>query len=327
MNRRAFIALLGGTSVAWPTLARAQGTAMPVIGMLESGAAAPQELNFAAFRQGLVETGYAEGRNLAIEYRSAEGEYGRLPALATELVRRQVAVIAATGSQNSAQAAKAATSPIPIVFANGGDPVQLGLVASLSRPGGNATGVSFYLGAVASKRLELLHGLLPDTATIVVLVNPNNPASQAAGKETQEAAQTMGLATLVLDASTPDEIDAAFASMARQRAAGLVINVDVFLYTRREQIAALAARHGIVAMAGSKDHVRAGALMSYGASVADGYRQAGVYAGRILKGAKPSDLPVLLPTKFEFAINLKTAKALGLQVPDKLLALADEVIE
>jgi putative ABC transport system substrate-binding protein len=306
---------------------RAQQAAVPVIGMLESGSAAPQELNFAGFRQGLSETGYSEGRNLAIEYRSAEGEYGRLPALATDLVRRQVGVIAATGSQNSAQAAKAATSTIPIVFANGGDPVQLGLVASLGRPGGNATGVSFYLGAVASKRVELLRGLLPDSATIVALANPNNPTSQAAAKETQAAAQTMGLATLVLDATTPDEIDAAFATMARQRAAGLVINVDVFLYTRREQIAALAARHGIFAMGGSKDYVRAGGLMSYGANVADGYRQAGVYTGRILKGATPADLPVLLPTKFEFAINLKTAKALGLQVPDKLLALADEVIE
>jgi putative tryptophan/tyrosine transport system substrate-binding protein len=324
MNRRQFITLFVGVAVAWPAMPRAQQAAMPVIGMLESGSAAPQELNIAAFRQGLVETGYSEGRNLAIEYRSAEGEYGRLPALAADLVRRQVAVIAATGSQNSAQAAKAATSTIPIVFANGGDPVQLGLVASLGRPDGNATGVSFYLGAVASKRVELLRGLLPDSATIVVLANPNNPTSQAAAKETQVAAQTMGLATLALDAGTPDEIDAAFATMARQRAAGLVINVDVFLYTRREQIAALAARHGIFAMAGSKDYVRAGGLMSYGASVADGYRQAGIYTGKILKGAKPADLPVLLPTKFEFAINLKTAKALGLQVPDKLLALADE---
>jgi ABC-type uncharacterized transport system substrate-binding protein len=254
-RRREFITLLGGAAVAWPLAARAQQRAMPVIGFLDGGTAVPQASNADAFRRGLGEVGFVEGKNLMIEYRWAEGANERLPALAADLVRRQVAVIAATGGQNSAQAAKSATKTIPIVFANGGDPVELGLVTSLNRPAGNATGVSFYLGPLASKRLELLRDLRPNAASVAVLANPNNPASEAASKDTQAAARRIGLQTIVLNASNPNEIDSAFSIIERERPAALLTNVDVFLATRRDQIVALSARHGIPAIYGLREFV------------------------------------------------------------------------
>ncbi len=317
MKRRAFISLLGGVAVAWPLAARAQQPAMPVIGFLNSGSADERAHLVTAFQQGLSETAHVEGRNVTIEYRWAAGQYDRLPALAADLVHRQVAVIAATGDTVSPRAAKTATTTIPIVFVIGGDPVTSGLVPSFNRPGGNITGVSLVSSALAAKQPELLVG---------ILVNPK-PSGGFELSELQTAARTIGLGTVVLRATSVSEIDAAFASLAQQRANGLLVEPDVFFFDRREQLVALAARYAVPTIYSRREYAAIGGLMSYGTSLADAYRQAGSYTGRILKGEKPADLPVMQPTKFELVINLKTAKALGLDVPPSFYWRADEVIE
>jgi putative ABC transport system substrate-binding protein len=327
MKRRELILLLGGATVGWPPAVRAQQKAMPVIGYLNSASPGPNALNVAAFHQGLGEAGYVEGQNLAIEYRWAEGHYDRLPALAADLVARKVNLIAATGAPPSALAAKSATSTIPIVFTNGADPVELGLVASLARPGGNLTGVSFLLVELMPKRLELLSELVPQAGVIALLVNPNNSITDRIVRDMQEAARAKGVQLGVLKAGTEREIDAAFAALAQLHAGALVVGADSFLSSRREQLVALASRHAVPAIAGFRGFATSGGLISYGASPSSAYHQAGVYAGRILKGAKPADLPVQQPTKFELVINLKTAQALGLTVPQSMLMRADEVIE
>jgi putative tryptophan/tyrosine transport system substrate-binding protein len=325
LKRREFITLFGGATVAWPLTARAQQPAMPVIGFLSGGSPEVAYL-IAAFRQGLGETGYVEGQNVAIEYRWAEGAYDRLPMLAADLVRRQVAVMFA-GGPPAAMAAKEATTTVPIVFTSGGNPIELGLVRSLSRPGANLTGVSFLVNELAAKRLELLRQLMPTAALIGFLVNPNRPSHEAETKDTQLGAQTVGIQLHVSKASTEREINAAFANFVQQRISALLVGTDAFFLTRRDQILTLAAYLAIPTMYNLREYVVAGGLMSYAPSITDAYRQAGGYTGRILKGAKPADLPVIQPTKFELAINVKTAKELSLTIPDKLLALADEVIE
>jgi putative ABC transport system substrate-binding protein len=326
MKRREFFGVLGGAAAAWPLAAHAQQP-LPLIGFLNSGSREPLEHLAAAFRQGLSEAGYVEGQNLTIDYRWAEGAYDRLPTLANDLIRRQVAVIFA-GAPQAALAAKAATTTIPIVFTSGGNPVQLGLVSSLSRPGGNVTGVSFLLNELTVKRLELLCQLVPNAALIGFLVNPTRGTSyEAEMRDTSEGAQTLALRLHVLEASTEAEIDGAFRNLVQQKGDGLLIGTDTFFLTRRHQITALAAYLAIPAMYNAREYVVDGGLLSYAPSFTDVYRQAGVYTARILKGAKPAELPVMQPTKFELTVNLKTVKALGLMVPDKLLAIADEVIE
>jgi putative ABC transport system substrate-binding protein len=327
MRRRDFIALAGGAVAGWPFAARAQQSAMPVIGFLNSQSPDGFTDPLRGFRQGLKEAGFVEGENVAIEYRWAENQSNRLPELAADLVRRRVAVIAAFGNA-TAQVAKAATASIPIVFNVGDDPVKLGLVASLARPGGNLTGVNFFTGELAAKRLELVRELVPGAARIGVLVNPANPTiAEATVRDAQAAARAMGVELRILNADTTREINTAFAEFARERSDALLVSAGPFFTSRRVQLTQLAAFHRIPATYGVRQYVEIGGLMSYGASNADAWRQVAAYAGRILKGAKPAELPVVQSTKFELVINAETARMLGLDVPATVLASADEVIE
>jgi ABC-type uncharacterized transport system substrate-binding protein len=325
MKRRDFITLLGGAAAAWPLAARAQQPAMPVIGFVRSTTPEDSAPFVAAFRRGLGESDYVEGQNVAIEYRYAFNQIDRLPALMAELVGRQVTVLAATGG--TARAAKAATATIPIVFTTGDDPVKAGLVASLNRPGGNLTGVSVFNNRLGSKRLGLLHEMVPTASPIAILVNPTNPDAEDEVRDIQEAARGLGVRVLAVSASKADDLDGAFSTLVHQGARALIIGADAFFTGQRSQIAILAARHALPTMWVARIEVAAGGLMGYGASLFDVYRRAGVSAGQVLKGAKPADLPVQLPTAFDLVINLRTAKALSLDVPPMLLARADEVIE
>jgi putative ABC transport system substrate-binding protein len=328
IGRRQFISALGGAASAWPFAARAQQATMPVVGFISNESADASARFAAAFRSGLNEIGYVEGQNVTVEYHWLEGKYDRLPALMADLVRRPVAVIATPASNGATLAAKAATATIPIVFGFPGDPVQLGLVASLPRPGGNATGINFFSHEVVAKRLRLLHDLVPKAVRVAVLLNPANASSaESTLREVQEAAPAIGLKIQTLNATTIGEIDAAFAALARERPDAMFVASDGFFTSRRVQFATSTAHDGIPATYGNRDIVAAGGLMSHGTDLADLFRQVGVYTGRILKGTKPADLPVVQSTKFEFVINLQTARTLGIEVPPAVLSIADEVIE
>jgi putative tryptophan/tyrosine transport system substrate-binding protein len=328
IERRNFITLLGGAAAAWPLAAHAQQPNMPVVGFLYGGPVDASRHYAAAFRKGLSDTGNVEGQNVVVEYHWLEGQYDRAPTLVADMARRRVAVIASLGGISQALAAKAATASIPIVFSVAEDPVQLGLVASLARPGGNVTGVNFFIQEITAKRLSLLHDLVPKAARIAVLVNPANGASaERTLKEVQVAAPVLGLQIHVFNAGTSNEIDVAFAGMVRERCEALLIGGDALFNGRRVQLAIMAARDRLPTSFTVREFVEAGGLMSYGTNLADSFRQVGIYTGRIINGAKPAELPVLQSTKFEFAINLHTAKALGLEVPPSLLTTADEVIE
>jgi putative ABC transport system substrate-binding protein len=326
MRRREFITLLG-SAAAWPLDARAQQPKVPVVGFL--GTTTPEDFadRVVSFREGLKDAGYVEGQNVVVEYRWPEGNYDRLATLAADLVRRQVAVIAAVGGEPSPRAAKAATTTIPIVFSIGGDPVRLGLVPRLNRPGGNITGVNFFQSDLGAKRLGLLHELLPKATMVGILVNPTFVDAEAEIRDAKKAALLLGLQIHVVEARTVDEFDTAFATLAQQKVGALLLANDAFFLAKRQQLIALAARYDMPAIYFWREFAVDGGLMSYSPSLTQGYRQVGIYVGRILKGEKPADLPVLQPTKFEFVINLKTAKALGLSFPPGLLAIADEVIE
>src|SRR6516162_7751264 len=327
IRRRNFLATLGGAAAAWPLAARAQQPAMPVIGFLNTRSADVSSHLVAALRRGLAENGYVEGQTVTVEYRWANGQYDRLPALAAELANRPMAVLVATGGEPAATAAKAATSTIPIVFGIGGDPVKLGLVASYNRPGGNATGINILTNVLAAKRLGLLHELVPKVITVGFLINPIFRTAESPLSDTQEAARTIGVQLHVLRASTDHEIDTAFESVAQQGISALAVAADPFFNTRRDKLVALAARYAVPTIYQNREYPAAGGLMSYGIDLADVYRQIGAYAGRILKGAKPADLPVLQPTKIELVINITTAKAIGLKIPESFLLRADEVID
>jgi putative ABC transport system substrate-binding protein len=326
MRRREFIAFVGG-AVGWPLAVHAQQSAMPVVGFLSGRSLASDSDLVAVFSQALNEAGYVNGQNVAIEFRWADGQLGRLPELAAELIERKVAVIFAGASDVAAGALRVAAATVPVVFATGSDPVAAGLVASLNRPGGNLTGVTVITAALWPKRLELLRELISPTPLIALLVNPNNLTAAPARRELNDAARRIGQGVVVLDASTEGEFEAAFATLAEKRASALIVSDDALFTNRRAVLVALAARHAVPAIYGRREFAAAGGLISYGASTVDQYYQSGVYVGRILKGAKPADLPFLQPTKFELAINLKTAKALGLSVPNTLIGRADEVIE
>jgi putative tryptophan/tyrosine transport system substrate-binding protein len=328
IGRRQFISALGGAAMAWPLTARAQQPVMPVVGFINAGSADASAIRVAAFQKGLNETGYVEGQNVKVEYHWLEGHYDHLPALMADLIRRQVAVVATPASNAAALAAKAATATIPIVFGVDQDPVQLGLIASLARPGGNATGINFFVNEVAAKRLRLLHDLVPKAVRVAVLVNPANvPNAASTLREVQEAATTIGLQIQALNATTIGEIDAAFATLASDHLEALFVGPDSFFTSRRVQFVTLTAANKIPATYPTREIVAAGGLMSYGTDLLDAFHLVGVYTGRILKGEKPADLPVVQSTKFVFAINLQTARALGIEVPSGLIAIADEVIE
>jgi putative ABC transport system substrate-binding protein len=325
IRRRDLIDALGSAAAAWPLAARAQQLAMPVIGFIDAASAGERVYLVAAFREGLAEGGFVEGRNMTIEFRWADGQYDRLPELVADLVHRQVSVIATPGTGAAALAAKAATTTIPIVFGIGGDPVKLGLVTSLNRPGGNATGVNFFTREVVAKRMQLLRELAPGASRIALLVNPTDVANDSTRRDVQAAAS--GLRIVILEATTVRDIDAAFVSLLREKADALFVAPSAFFSGRRVQLSILAARYNIPAIFGGRDFVEAGGLMSYGTDLADAFRQTGIYAARILKGAKAADLPVLQSTKFELTINLSTARTLGVTIPPSLLALADLVID
>jgi putative tryptophan/tyrosine transport system substrate-binding protein len=328
MRRREFITLVGGAAATWPLAARAQQPAMPVVGFVFGGWADTSARYVAAFRKGLNETGYVEGQNVTVEYHWLEGKYDGLPALLADLARRQVAVIATPGDTPAALAAKAATATIPIVFGVGQDPVKLGLVANLAQPSGNATGINFFNAEVIAKRLRLLHDLVPKAVRVAVLVNPANaPLTESTSREVKEAAPTIGLQIQIFNASTIGEIDAAFSAFARERPDALFVGPNAFFTHRRGQFATLTARDKMPAAYAVREFVEAGGLMSYGTDLGDTFHQVGVYTGSILKGAKPAELPVLQSTKFEFVINLQTARALGIEVPPGVLSIADEAIE
>jgi putative ABC transport system substrate-binding protein len=327
MRRRDFIRFLSGAAAVWPLTARAQQPAMPLVGFLSSRSPEEAAHLAAAFRQGLSENGYVEGQSVVIEYRWAQGQYDRLPTLAAELARRPLAVLVSHGGEPAALAAKAATSTIPIVFIIGGDPVELGLVTSYNRPGGNATGINILTATLEAKRPGLLHEVAPRAATIGVLLNPNFQSAEKQLRDVQEAARAFNLQIHVLRASTDHEIEAAFETVAQQRIAAITVTADPFFDTRREKLVAVAARRAVPTIYHFREYAVAGGLISYGIRLTDAMRMVGVYTGRILKGEKPADLPVMQPTKFELVINLTTAKALGVTIPHNLLVLADEVIE
>jgi putative ABC transport system substrate-binding protein len=325
MKRREFIALLGGAAAAWTLAARAQQQALPIVGFLRGATLTDVQHWVNAFRQGLKEAGFVEGQNVAIEYRSADNHPDRLPALVMDLIHQPVAVI--VGNNDAALAAKAATTTVPIVFATGSDPVSDGLVTSLNRPGGNVTGVSFFSGVIGTKRLELLRQLVPRARIIAMLVNPNTPVTEGERRDVQAAAQAIGQQLIIFDVSSERDIETAFATFVQQGAGALLLGTGGFLNSERERIVALADRYALPTSHSQREGVVAGGLMSYGTRITDAYRQVGIYVARILKGEKPADLPVMQATKFEFVLNLKAAKALGLYIPPTLLSLADEVIE